>query len=134
MSFASPTTYSRKPLRSCDPYYILNHLLLLTDELDRFYKEEKAGEKHNYIHNRAFYEGGDAFATLKAAIREVVESHRRIQTILQGKESHLQAWNNHIMGYIAFHTSSARYNLSDLGLGEKYIDLSGNMISLRQDE
>ena len=100
----------------------------------RFYKEEKVGEKHNYLHNRAFYEGGDVFDTLKATIREVVDGHRCVQTILKGKSSHLRAWNDHIMGFIAFHKSVDRYQLSELGFGEQHMENLGDITGLSDGE
>ena len=108
-------------------------MLLLTRMQYSFYKEEKDGEKHNYMHNRATYERTDVYTTLKAAIKEAVGIQHRMQRILRGKESHMRACNDHCMGYVSFHKSLDRYRLSELGLGEKYTDQFGNLTSLRQD-
>ena len=43
----------------------------------RFYKEEKAGEGYNYIHNRGWYENKDALVVFSEIIAEVRESVER---------------------------------------------------------
>lgn len=91
-----------------------------------------AGEKDNYMHNRAFYEGKDIYSVYGEVIQENVDAHRRIEIILSGREPYAQAWREHAMGFVALHKSMERYRLRELGLGEKYTDSFGRMTSTRQ--
>ncbi|KAI5918190.1 isoprenoid synthase domain-containing protein [Camillea tinctor] len=101
----------------------MNKYLCFTNDILSFYKEEKAGEKDNYVHVRANYTGKDVFSTLQDIIKEDVECVRRIQLILRGREPYAQAMHDHIMGFVRFHTTSERYRLAELGLGEKCRDV-----------
>ncbi|KAI0098852.1 isoprenoid synthase domain-containing protein [Nemania sp. FL0031] len=88
------------------------------NDIFSFYKEECAQETDNYMHLRAAYEGIDASEMLKQVIEEVVSGQRRISLVLKGKEPYAQLWNDHVLGFIAFHKTSERYRLRDLGLNE----------------
>jgi hypothetical protein len=88
-----------------------------------FYKEERAGEMDNYIHNRASYKGTSAFEVLKQVIDEDVDAHHRIRLVLEGKEPYAQAWQCHAMGYVTMYKTAARYKLSEMDLGETLPDL-----------
>ncbi|KAH6639941.1 isoprenoid synthase domain-containing protein [Truncatella angustata] len=110
----------------------MNTYLNLTNDILSFYKEEKAGEKHNYIHNRAFYERRNVYAVLQDIIEENLEAHHRICLSLDGKDRYARAWHEHAMGFVTFHTAGDRYRLCELGLGERYTDETGAITALRQ--
>lgn len=46
------------------------------------------------------------------------EGVRRMRVVLEGREPYLQAVDEHINGYVAFHKSNDRYRLWEVGLGE----------------
>ncbi|KAL5588996.1 hypothetical protein FOBRF1_015524 [Fusarium oxysporum] len=73
----------------------------LTNDALSFYKEEKAGETHNYIHNRAWYE---------------------MRLALKGREPYLKLLNSHLLVYIAFHKLKSRYRLWEVALEEDATD------------
>ncbi|KAI2775986.1 terpenoid synthase [Daldinia loculata] len=90
----------------------------LANDVLSFYKEEKAKEKGNYINYRAYYEDSDTRTVLGKVIEQTQNAVRRMRVVVKGREPYEQALNNHILGYIAFHTLSDRYMLSEIGLGE----------------
>ncbi|KAI1420849.1 isoprenoid synthase domain-containing protein [Xylaria sp. FL1777] len=110
----------------------MNKYISFTNDILSFYKEEKAGEKDNYMHNRAFYEGKDIYTVFREVIQEDVEAHRRVEVILRGREPYAKAWHEHAMGFVAMHKAMGRYRLWELGLGEKYTDSCGRLTSTRQ--
>ncbi|KAJ8133476.1 hypothetical protein O1611_g150 [Lasiodiplodia mahajangana] len=89
-----------------------------TNDVFSFYKEECAQETDNYVHSKAAYEGVDAYEMLRRIIEETLSAQRRIKLVLEGKEPYAQLWNDHALGFIAFHKVSDRYKLRDLGLDE----------------
>ncbi|KAF4909022.1 Alpha-cuprenene synthase COP6 [Colletotrichum fructicola] len=92
--------------------------LALTNDILSFYKEERNGEVDNYVHGRAWYENKEATQVLEDVIGEVKEGVRRIRVVLDGREPYLQATNDYILGYVAFHKLVRRYRLWEVGLGE----------------
>ncbi|KAI0533288.1 isoprenoid synthase domain-containing protein [Xylaria digitata] len=110
----------------------MNKYISFTNDILSFYKEEKAGEKDNYMHSRAFYEGKDIYTVFKEVIQEDVDAHRRVELVLRGREPYARAWNEHAMGFVAMHKAMDRYRLWELGLGERYTDSFGRMTSTRQ--
>ncbi|KAK6064003.1 hypothetical protein SCUP234_12609 [Seiridium cupressi] len=110
----------------------MNKYISFTNDILSFYKEERAGEKHNYVHNRAFYEGRNVYAVFRDMINENVAAHRRIQLVLKDKEPYAKAWLEHAMGFVSMHKAMERYKLCELGLDEIYTDELGQMTSLRQ--
>ncbi|KAI1164972.1 isoprenoid synthase domain-containing protein [Nemania serpens] len=104
-------------------YYIeairdMDHWICKINDIFSFYKEECAGEKDNYMHTRAFYEGIDVYETLRKVSEETMDAYRRIELVLEGKDPYAQLWHDHVLGYVSFHTVSERYKLRDLGLDE----------------
>ncbi|KAH6871498.1 isoprenoid synthase domain-containing protein [Thelonectria olida] len=93
-----------------------------TNDVLSFYKEEKAGEGYNYIHNRGWYENKDALVVFSEIIAEVRESVERMRLVLKGREPYLQLLNSYLLGYIAFHRLNSRYRLWEVGLGEEDTD------------
>ncbi|VZH94199.1 unnamed protein product [Fusarium fujikuroi] len=78
----------------------------LTNDVLSFYKEELAGETHNYIHNRGLRKNPSKLMRL----------------VLKGREPYLKLLNTHLLGYIAFHKLNSRYRLWEVGLGEDATD------------
>ncbi|KAI0964528.1 terpene cyclase [Taiwanofungus camphoratus] len=84
-----------------------------------FYKEELAGEKVNYIHDRALVTEKTVPETLLDVTDETVAAVGRIRTIL-GEGEARDAWENFATGYISVHTGNPRYRLQEI-IGGKYI-------------
>ncbi|KAH8896096.1 terpenoid synthase [Thozetella sp. PMI_491] len=98
----------------------MNKYIVFVNDILSFCKEESSGERDNYIKSRAFYENRDAYDVLENVVKETVDAHRRIQTVLKGREPYAQAWDDHALGYVAKHKAIERYRLWGLGQGEKY--------------
>ncbi|EKM53553.1 uncharacterized protein PHACADRAFT_98817 [Phanerochaete carnosa HHB-10118-sp] len=81
-------------------------------DLCSFYKEELVDEKNNFIHDRACVTSKDIEATLMATLGDAVDAVNRGREILQGEER--QAWESHVVGYVAFHFMTPRYRLEEL--------------------
>ncbi|KAJ7120235.1 isoprenoid synthase domain-containing protein, partial [Mycena epipterygia] len=92
----------------------------LTNEILSFYKEEKAGERKNYLHNRADCENKEVLDVLREVVEECVEAFQRGQVILHGTEQYAQGWQTFALGLVACHKAIDRYRLSEIGLEEKY--------------
>ncbi|KAI1260797.1 isoprenoid synthase domain-containing protein [Xylariaceae sp. FL1019] len=99
----------------------MNKYISFTNDIMSFYKEECAGEEDNYMHNRAFYERKGVMEVFRQVIKENVDTHNRIQLVLEGKEPYRQAWNEHAMGFVAMHKAVDRYRLKELGMGETFL-------------
>ncbi|KAJ2988178.1 hypothetical protein NUW58_g4118 [Xylaria curta] len=93
--------------------------ICFTNDILSFYKEECVRETDNYMHNRASYEDVSVYEVLRRVIEENVEAHRRIALVLKGKEPYAQLWNDHALGFVAYHKITERYRLQDLGLDER---------------
>lgn len=106
-------------MSTCD-FHKISHLVFVTDEESRFYKEEAVGETHNYIHNRAKCEQKDPLVVLEKVKSETTACLRRIRSILKGRPHYLETWERQAMGMVAMHKVNPRYRLSDLGLGEDH--------------
>ncbi|KAH8898292.1 terpenoid synthase [Thozetella sp. PMI_491] len=98
----------------------MTKFILLANDVLSFFKEEKAGEKDNYIHGRAFYAKKDAGTVIEEVAKEAVDAFRRTMIIFEGREPYRQAWHDHAMGYVAFHKAVERYKLGTMGLAEEY--------------
>ncbi|KAI1288997.1 isoprenoid synthase domain-containing protein [Xylaria venustula] len=90
----------------------------LANDVLSLYKEECKAEKDNYLHTRAHYDGVGTIEVWETVAREVVDAHRRVQAVLEGRSPYGQLWNDWAMGYIKYHKISARYRLHELGLGD----------------
>uniref|UniRef100_A0A8H7XMP5 Uncharacterized protein n=1 Tax=Psilocybe cubensis TaxID=181762 RepID=A0A8H7XMP5_PSICU len=86
----------------------------LTNDVLSFYKETLAGEKTNYIHNRAFISGISVEDTLLEVAQDVLDAHTRIVSTLSTEDA-IRCWKNFVNGYLAFHVTQSRYRLQDLG-------------------
>ncbi|CAG1974723.1 unnamed protein product [Fusarium graminearum] len=91
----------------------------LTNDILSFWKEEQAGEKHNYIHSRGWYEDKDTWSTFEDIVDDVKLKTRNMRLVLNGRDTYLQLLNSHLLGYIAFHKLNTRYRLWEVGLGEQ---------------
>lgn len=78
-----------------------------------FYREELAGEMHNYIHNRARIIKKNASLVLQELVNDVVLSVARSRTILKG-EKEKATWETFMAGYVAYHYMSPQYRLAEL--------------------
>ncbi|KAI0442582.1 terpenoid synthase [Xylaria telfairii] len=96
----------------------MNKYLVFTNDIWSFYKEECAGEKDNYINLRAIYEKKGAHEVFQDVAHEAKDAFNRIRGVLGGNELAARAWHDHAVGYVAMHTSSARYRLDEIGLAE----------------
>ncbi|KAI0090570.1 isoprenoid synthase domain-containing protein [Irpex rosettiformis] len=82
-----------------------------------FYKEELAGEKDNYVHDRALVTNKSISTVLTELVNELVESIERARSILKG-EKEKEAWERLLAGYVAYHYTTPRYKLVELLEGE----------------
>ncbi|KAI0090574.1 isoprenoid synthase domain-containing protein [Irpex rosettiformis] len=87
--------------------------LCFTNDILSFYKEQIAGEKDNYLHNRAAVSNKDVNDVLKEVIDEVVIAVDKARPVLTG-EKEKDVWEKFLMGYAAFHYMTPRYKLKDL--------------------
>ncbi|KAF5551088.1 longiborneol synthase [Fusarium napiforme] len=94
----------------------------LTNDVLSFYKEEKAGETHNYIHNRAWYEDKGPHSVFEEIVDEITTKVQKMRLVLKDREPYLKLLNSHLLGYIAFHKLNSRYRLWEVGLGEDATD------------
>ncbi|CVL04736.1 related to longiborneol synthase [Fusarium mangiferae] len=94
----------------------------LTNDVLSFYKEEMAGETHNYIHNRGWYEDKDPESVFAEIVDDITTKAQQIRLVLKGREPYLNLLNTHLLGYIAFHNLNSRYRLWEVGLGEDATD------------
>ncbi|KAK8058120.1 hypothetical protein PG994_008568 [Apiospora phragmitis] len=91
----------------------------LANDVLSFYKEERAGENDNFISQMAMYEDKDKIAVVEDLIEDVAQAVERIRATIKGKEPYTSAVEDHILGYVAFHKLSPRYQLAEVGLGEE---------------
>ena len=89
---------------------------LFSDVLS-FYKEELAGERDNYVHDRALVTNKSITTVLTELVDEIVQSIERARSILKG-EKEKEAWERLLSGYVAYHYTTPRYRLAEL-LGEE---------------
>ncbi|KAJ6472342.1 hypothetical protein C8R47DRAFT_987836, partial [Mycena vitilis] len=93
----------------------------LSLQKSRFYKEELAGETHNFVHGRAQASGKSPLSELAAIAQECLAATRRVRTILRGKGKYEEAWQAFEHGYVTFHTAGKRYRLDEIGFGEDIV-------------
>ncbi|EKM53568.1 uncharacterized protein PHACADRAFT_211244 [Phanerochaete carnosa HHB-10118-sp] len=84
-----------------------------------FYKETLAGEKNNFIHDRARATGKDIEGSLIDTMEDAIDLVNRARQILQG-EKEKKAWESWVVGYVTFHFISPRYKLKELFHGAEY--------------
>ncbi|KAJ7633667.1 isoprenoid synthase domain-containing protein [Mycena polygramma] len=91
-----------------------------------FYKEELAGETHNFVHGRAQASGESPLSELAAIAEECLAATRRVRTILRGKGKYEEVWHAFEHGYVTFHTAGKRYRLDEIGFGEDIVQVTSN--------
>ncbi|KAJ0366607.1 hypothetical protein COL154_003839 [Colletotrichum chrysophilum] len=105
-------------------WVLLEHVIYsnhwLTQALCSFYKEELSGDTRNYIHNRALTTGRPLLQIVEETKEETMSCARRVATILKGRGTYEASWNECVAGYIAMHTTNARYRFAEMGLGEEH--------------
>jgi len=94
----------------------MNFWIAVTNDLLSFHKEELAGEKTNYIHNRAYVENKAPLQVLDEISQELLSSRDAIRVALANSPNALKAWKDFERGYIGWHIAQDRYKLDDLDL------------------
>ncbi|KAF9878622.1 hypothetical protein CkaCkLH20_04114 [Colletotrichum karsti] len=92
----------------------------ISNDVLSFYKEELGGDTRNYIHNRALTTGKPVLQVVEEVNIETIDAAKRVEAILKGRGVYEDTWNESVRGYMAMHTTNARYKLKDLGLGEEH--------------
>ncbi|KAG6916590.1 hypothetical protein DXG01_006240 [Tephrocybe rancida] len=73
----------------------------LANDVLSFYKEEKAGESGNYIHNRAYINGKSTSDTLKDVSRDAVAAYLRVSAVLESQSTaSYEMWKTFGPGYM----------------------------------
>ncbi|OTB01432.1 hypothetical protein M426DRAFT_64080 [Hypoxylon sp. CI-4A] len=116
--FAFPKALCPDVLSFMEAIADLSAFICLTNDILSFYKEEKACDSNNYIHNTARYEGKHARIVLKDTIMQVKAAVDRTRVVMKGKGPYEQVLNDYIVGYIGFHLKNGRYKLGEIGLGD----------------
>lgn len=93
------------------------------------HKEELAGEKDNYIHERALASRPKS-TVLPELIKETMSAVRRVRSLLRDVDA-LAAWENFAAGCIWVHTDTPRYRLKDIPGGEYLLDVSSMSLARR---
>ncbi|KAI0692160.1 hypothetical protein BC835DRAFT_1416737 [Cytidiella melzeri] len=78
-----------------------------------FYKEELAGERDNYVHDRALITKKNIETVLTELVNEVIASIERARSILKG-EKEKETWERFLAGYASYHWMTPRYKLEEL--------------------
>ena len=86
-----------------------------TSDIVSFYKEELAGERHNYVHDRANTSSCSVETVLQELVEEVIAAVEKGRNILQ-TEREKDAWQGFVDGYFWFHVYSTRYRLHELDI------------------
>ncbi|KAF5345287.1 hypothetical protein D9758_008417 [Tetrapyrgos nigripes] len=94
----------------------MSDFINFVNDILSFYKEDLTGDDMNYVGFSARLSGKTSLQVVSELIEEVVQSHRRIVDILADQPETLKWWLTFEQGYIAWHLSSCRYKLSEIGL------------------
>ena len=94
-------------------YRDIHNLIISLSDVLSFYKEELAGERDNYVHDRALVTDKSISMVLTELVNELVESIERARSILKG-EKEKEAWERLLAGYVAYHYTTPRYRLAEL--------------------
>ncbi|KAF9556496.1 terpenoid synthase [Agrocybe pediades] len=88
----------------------------LTNDVLSFYKEYLAGERHNYVYNRAAVTRRSIEDTLKDIVEDAIQAHSRVTQVLEnsGNTFALDIWRKFVNGFFAFHFTLKRYRLQEL--------------------
>ncbi|KAJ7110795.1 isoprenoid synthase domain-containing protein [Mycena crocata] len=91
-----------------------------------FYKEELAGETHNFVHGRALASGKSPLSELSSVAQECLAATRRVRSILRGTGRYEEAWRAFERGYVTLHTAGKRYRLAEIGFGEDIEEITSS--------
>ncbi|KAI0714047.1 terpenoid synthase [Cerioporus squamosus] len=94
----------------------IEHWTLGTNDILSFYKEELAGETSNYVHLRAAAEQLSPLEVLRQLTREVVDTAKRITSIIGGDRELADLWERYLQCYLEFSIRTPRYRLGELGI------------------
>ncbi|KAF9556484.1 terpenoid synthase [Agrocybe pediades] len=88
----------------------------LTNDILSFYKEYLAGERQNYVYNRAAVTQRSIEDTLKDVVEDVIQAHSRVTQVLEssGNTSAPDIWRKFVNGFLGFHFTLQRYRLQEL--------------------
>ncbi|KAJ8515779.1 hypothetical protein ONZ45_g6825 [Pleurotus djamor] len=92
----------------------MSHYINHTNDVLSFYKEEIAGEDHNYVSIIAKCRKTSKLKILEELAHSVTSSHSTVANILSEFPQALQAWKSFAEGYVSYHTSFARYRLEEV--------------------
>ena len=85
----------------------------MSSDLFSFYKEELAGEKANFVNERARVTGKDVYSVLFELADEVVALVKKIRELL-GDDKTKDTFEQFIVQYAAFHMYTPRYRLGEV--------------------
>ncbi|KAF9458113.1 isoprenoid synthase domain-containing protein [Collybia nuda] len=113
----------------------MNFWIALTNDVLSFHKEELAGEKNNYIHNRAHIEGKTPLGVYAEVVQELHQARKAIRAGLAHNQQAMEMWVSFEQGYMyvapfplltkviltcvtcrGWHVVQKRYKLADLNL------------------
>ncbi|KAI0769049.1 terpenoid synthase, partial [Trametes elegans] len=80
-----------------------------------FYKEELENETTNYVHVRAAVEQSSRLQVLQKLANEVLETQRRLDSMMADDEELAALWRGYVQGYLEFSIKTPRYRLAELG-------------------
>ncbi|PSS05543.1 hypothetical protein PHLCEN_2v3745 [Hermanssonia centrifuga] len=78
-----------------------------------FYKEELAGERNNFVHDRATLSKSSLLDALFSIVDEILAAIKRARCVLKG-EKERRIWNDFLAGYVLYHFIAPRYLLREL--------------------
>ncbi|KAI0670956.1 terpenoid synthase [Trametes maxima] len=93
----------------------IDHWSLGANDILSFYKEELAGEMHNYVHIRSAADQTSPEAVLRKLVEEVSDTARRVDMIVADDPELANIWTPYKKAYIEFHLRTPRYRLTELG-------------------
>ena len=88
-------------------------LIIRSSEILSFYKEQKAGEEHNYVSHFAVTQGMTKEQVIRHLVDETITLIDRVRDLVDGPvEKH--AWDSFVAGFCQFHLTSPRYRLHEI--------------------
>ncbi|RDB25838.1 Trichodiene synthase [Hypsizygus marmoreus] len=96
----------------------MNFWISATNDILSFHKENLAGERANYIFNRAYIEGTDVSEAMTDIKNELFQTEKNITAALTcaGVADAIKAWKCFKVGYITWHLQQKRYKLHEFDL------------------
>ncbi|KAF9465961.1 isoprenoid synthase domain-containing protein [Collybia nuda] len=94
----------------------MNFWISVTNDILSFHKEELAGERANYVYNRAYIEDKVPLSVLAEMSQELFESRNAVYAALAHCPQAADVWHTWEQGYVRWHIDQKRYKLSELSL------------------